>query len=78
MTILCKATYTFSVFYLFFFLLFRAAPVAYGSSQARGRIEAVAAGLCHHHSNAGSEPHLPATDSSWQRRILNPLSEARN
>ena len=35
-----------------------AAPVAYGGSQARGRIRAVAAGLRHSHSNAGSEPHL--------------------
>ena len=42
----------------FCFCLFRAAPVAYGSSQARCRIGAgaAAAGLCH--SNTGSEPHL--------------------
>ena len=45
------------------FFLFRASPEAYGGSQARGRIEAVAAGLCH---------------SSRQRRILNPLSETRD
>ena len=31
----------------FFFLCFRAAPVAYGGCQARGQIGAVAAGLCH-------------------------------
>ena len=36
----------------------RAAPVAYGSSQARARIGAAAASLCHSHSNTGSEPHL--------------------
>ena len=36
-----------------FILLFRAMPVAYGGSQARGRIGAVAARLCHSHSNAG-------------------------
>ena len=44
----------------FFFCLFRAAPLAYGSSKAKGLIEAVAvaAGLHHSHSNTGSEPCL--------------------
>ena len=42
----------------FFFLLFRAAPTIYGSSQARGQIGAAAAGLHHSHSNTRSEPHL--------------------
>ena len=48
-------------------LLFRVTPVAYGSSQARGQIGAVAAGLYHGHSNARSEacpkptPQLIAT-----------------
>ena len=41
-----------------FFFLFRAAPVAYGSFQARGWMEAAAARLHHSHSNAGSEPNL--------------------
>ena len=45
------------------FLLFRVAPVAYGSSQARGLIGATVASLHH---------------SSWQRQIPNPLSEARD
>ena len=40
------------------FLLFRATPAAYGSSQARGQIGAVAASLRHSHRNTGSEPHL--------------------
>ena len=44
--------------FLFLFLLFRAVPVAYGSFQTRGQIGAAAAGLCHKHSNAESEPHL--------------------
>ena len=43
------------------FCLFRATPMAYGRSQARGLIEAVAASLYHSHSNAGSEPHLQST-----------------
>ena len=45
----------------FFFCLFRAAPTAYGGSQARGLIGAVATGLYHSHSNAGSKLHLQLT-----------------
>ena len=46
----------------FFFLLFRAAPRAYGGSQARrGPIGAAAASPCHSLSNARSEPHLRPT-----------------
>ena len=46
-------------FFGFFFLLFLwAAPAAYGGSQSRGRIGAVAPGLCQSDSNAGSEPRL--------------------
>ena len=39
----------------------RAAPVAYGSSRARGQIGAIAAGLHHNHSNVGSQLPLQAT-----------------
>ena len=69
--LLCDQVYQFSsylevcnlCFILFyFFFLFTAASVAYGSSQVRGHIGAAAAGLYH---------------SSRQRQILNPLSEAR-
>ena len=60
------------------FLLFRAAPVAYGGSQARDRIGAAAANLHHSHSNMGSEPDRDLHHSSWQCRILNSLSEARD
>ena len=44
---------------LFFFFLsfFRAAPMAL----ARGPVGAATAGLCHSHSNAGSELHLRPT-----------------
>ena len=38
---------------LFIFLFFRAALAAYGSSQARGQIGVIVAGL--RHSNTGSE-----------------------
>ena len=44
-----------------FFCLFRAAPAAYGGSQAKGQIGATAAGLHHSHSNAGSEQCLQPT-----------------
>ena len=42
--------------YLFIYCLFTDTPLAYGSSQAKGPIGAVAAGLHHNHSNAGSKP----------------------
>ena len=51
-----------SFIYLFIvFCLFRATPEAYGGSQARSRIGAVAARLHHSHSNAGPESHLQPT-----------------
>ena len=54
---------------LFFglFVIFRAAPMAYGSSQARGLIRATAAGLHHSHSNAISEPCLWPTPQLMAR-----------
>ena len=51
-------TLPFFFFFNFIFLLFRAAPAAYGGSQARGLFGATAASLCHRHSNARSELHL--------------------
>ena len=42
----------------FLFCLFRATPLAYGSSHARGQIEAAVTSLQHRHSNGGSEPCL--------------------
>ena len=45
----------------FFFAIFWAAPMAYGGSQARGLIRAVAASLHQSHRNSGSEPHLQPT-----------------
>ena len=50
-----------AVFFFFFFCLFaiaRAAPMAYGGSQARGQIGAVATSLHQSHSNTRSEPCL--------------------
>ena len=68
-----------------FFGLLRATPVAYGGSQARARIGAVAASL--HHSHSICDLHYSLWDLSricdlhyslWQHQILNPLSEARD
>ena len=47
-----------SLFFFFVFSLFRAAGAAYGGSQSRGLIGAVAAGLHQSHNNARSERHL--------------------
>ena len=54
------------VFFVFFVVVVVvaiswAAPAAYGGSQARGPIGAVATGLRQSHSNAGSEPRLQPT-----------------
>ena len=43
--------------FLFIFFFFRATPAAYGGSQVRGQIEAVAASLRHSLSNTGSSTH---------------------
>ena len=55
-------------FFLFFFFfvvvvvaISWAAPAAYGGSQARGPVGAVATGLRQSHSNAGSELRLQPT-----------------
>ena len=60
------------------FCLFRAVLAAYGGSQARGLIGAVAASLHQSYSNARAQCICNLHDSSWQCQILNPLSEARD
>ena len=58
------ATSLFFVFCLFVVVVVAiswAAPVAYGGSQARGLIGAVATSLHQSHSNSGSEPRLQPT-----------------
>ena len=44
-----------------FFAISWATPAAYGGSQVRGLIGALAAGLHHSHSNATSKPSLQPT-----------------
>ena len=61
-------------------LFFRATPAAHGRSQARGWIRALAAGLHHSHSNAGSQLSLPPTADNagslthWARPGIEPSS----
>ena len=62
--------------YLFFF--FRVTSVAYGSSQARGRIGAAAASLCLSHSHTRSEPCLWPTPQLIAMPVLNLPSKARD
>ena len=62
----------------FFFCIFRAMPIAYRGSQAKGRIGAVATSLHHSHTATPDPSHVcNLHHSSWQCRILNPLDEAR-
>ena len=49
------------LFYFVYFYFFRATPMAYGGSQARDWIGAVAASLHHSHSNPRSEACLRPT-----------------
>ena len=72
-----KHTHTCVSMYVFF-LWFRAALTAYGGSQARGLIRAIAAAYAtatamQYPSQVCNQHH-----SSWQCCILNPLSEARD
>ena len=53
--------YRYYLIITFLFFIFRAAPMGYRGSQATGRIRVVAAGLCHSHSNTGSESCLRPT-----------------
>ena len=53
--------YGFLFFFVVVFVFFRATLEAYGGSQARGPIRAVAADLHQSHSNTRSKPHLRPT-----------------
>ena len=58
----CTQWYKGGIFlFLFLFLLFRAAPAAYGNSQARGPNRSYS---CHSHSSSGSKPLLWPTPHS--------------
>ena len=62
MVVCIISLFLFSFFFFSVFLPFSwAALVAYGGSQAKGRIGAVATSLSQSHSYAGSEPCLQPT-----------------
>ena len=65
------------VSFLFFFFLLMAAPAAYGGSQARVPIEAVATSLHHSHSNAGSEPSLQPTPQLMAMPDIQPTEQGQ-
>ena len=70
--------YLFIYLFICLFAFSKAASMAYGDSQARGLIGAIATGLGHSHSNERSEPSCDLHHSSRQRRILNLLSKGRD
>ena len=67
-----------SFFFFFFFCFLKAAPEAYGGSQERGPIRAVATGLHHSPAMQDSKPHLRSTPQLTEHQILNPLSKVRD
>ena len=71
---------TVSVLFICLLTYLRAAPVAYGSSWARGWIRAVGAGLCHNysHSTVGSKLCLWPTPQFLALPDLNPLIKTRD
>ena len=68
------------VLFCFVFCLFAiswAALMAYGGSQARGRIGAIADGLRQSHSNEGSEPRLQLTPQLTAMPDLQPTKRGQ-
>ena len=65
-------------FFFFFFCLFRAAPIAYGSSQARGKIGAIAVALPTATAMPDSSHICDLYHSLGQHQILNSLSKGRD
>ena len=70
-----------SIGVLFYFIFFKGPTHGIWSSEARGQIRAVAAGLHHSHSNTRSEPHLQPTPhgnagylTDWARPGIEPVS----
>ena len=76
--ITCCQVFQVFLFFFFFVFVFRAAPAAYGGSQARGPVGAVDASLHHSHSNAGSLTHRvrPGVESSSSRILVRFVSAA--
>ena len=62
----------------FCFVLFRAVPEAYESSQTRVQIRTAAAGLHHSHNKAGSKPCLQPTPQLKAKLDPQPTSKTWN
>ena len=65
-------------FIFYFFVFSRAAPMAYGGSQAWDLITAVALAYATATAMWDLSRVCDLHHSSWQRQILNPLSKARD
>jgi len=70
--------FSYFIYLLTYFCFFRATPEAYGSSQARGHIRAISAGLCIAIATLDPSRVCDLHHSSWQCWILNPLSKVKN
>ena len=67
------------IYFYYFTYFFRAAPVAYGGSQVRGRIGAAVSGLYHSHSNARCVTYTRSCSNTeslthWARPRIKPAS----
>ena len=68
-----------SFIYLFTYCLFRATPVVYGGSQARDQNQSCSCWPTPQPQQCGIwAASVTLHHSSWQHRILNPMSEARD
>ena len=76
--LLCETQLTWPKPFIFAFLLFRAVPMAYGSSQARERIRATAASQATATVTWDLNHISDLHHSSQQHHIPNPLSKARD
>ena len=63
--------------FYFFFFFFLGLCTRHRSSQARGQVEAAAAGLCHSHSYTESQLLLKPTPELRQCRILQPTDRGQ-
>ena len=63
--------------YYYYYLFFRAALMAYGSSQARGQIEVWPPAFATTTATRDLSCICDLHHSSWQRRILNPLERGQ-
>ena len=71
-------TGVFSFFFFCLFVFYRAPPLAFGGSQARGLIGAIVAAYTTATATRHPSHVFDLHHSSWQHWILNPLNKARD